>query len=152
MTVPVADHEARTGVPGGPGRARRLAAPLTAAGAVGALTVALHVRDPHTSGSWGLCPFRALTGLDCPGCGGLRAVNDLGNLDVVSAASSNLLFVLAIPLLVALWVAWARRAWRDGGPAGPPTRHRLLLGQAALVLMVVFTVARNLPFGGWLAS
>lgn len=152
MTVPVADHEARTAAPGRPGRARRMVAPLAAAGAVGALTLALHVRDPHTSGSWGLCPFRALTGLDCPGCGGLRAVNDLGNLDVVSAASSNLLLVLAIPLLVALWVAWARRAWRDGGPAGPPARHRLLLGQGALVLMAVFTVTRNLPFGGWLAS
>ena len=150
MTVPVTDHEARTAAR--PGRARRLVPPLAAAAAVGGLTLALHIRDPHAQGSWGLCPFRALTGLDCPGCGGLRAVNDLGNLDVVSAASSNLLFVLAVPFLVALWVAWARRAWRDGGPVGPPTRHRVLIGQVAVVLLVVFTVVRNLPFGGWLAS
>jgi len=126
--------------------------PLAAAGAIGGVALALHLRDPHVQGSWGFCPFRALTGLDCPGCGGLRAVNDLGNLDVVSAASSNLLFVVAVPLLVALWIAWASRAWRDGGPTGPPTRHRMLLGQVAVVLLVVFTVARNLPFGGWLAA
>lgn len=126
--------------------------PLAAGGVVAGLTVALHVRDPHTQGSWGFCPFRALTGLDCPGCGGLRAVNDLGNLDPVSAASSNLLLVLAVPLLVALWVAWVRREWRGHGVVGPPTRHRLLVGQLVLLLVAVFTVVRNLPFGGWLAS
>jgi len=125
--------------------------PLVAAGLVGGLTIALHVRDPHTQGSWGFCPFRALTGLDCPGCGGLRAVNDLGNLDLAAAASSNLLVVLAVPLLVALWVTWTRRAWR-GGPAGPPARHRLVLSQLALALTLVFMVVRNLPFGGWLAA
>jgi hypothetical protein len=45
-----------------PGRLHRLALPL-GAGAVAALgTLALHVRDPHTSGSWGYCPI-ALLGL-----------------------------------------------------------------------------------------
>lgn len=152
MPAPVADRQPRTRNPPGPGRARRMVPPFAAAGTIGGVVLALQLRDPHVQGSWGFCPFRALTGLDCPGCGGLRAVHDLGNLDVVSAASSNLLFVLAVPLLVALWLAWARRAWRDGGPAGPPTRHRMLLGQLAVVLLVVFTVARNLPFGGWLAA
>lgn len=39
--------------------------------------VALHWRDPHQSGSWGWCWWRVLTGVPCPGCGGLRAVADL---------------------------------------------------------------------------
>ena len=150
-TIPTIDSS-RSESPGGSSRTRRLLEPLVAGGVVAGLTVALHVRDPHTQGSWGFCPFKALTGLDCPGCGGLRAVNDLGNLELASAASSNLLFVLAVPLLVALWLAWARRAWRGGGPVGPPTRHRLLLGQVVLLLTAVFTVVRNLPFGGWLAA
>ena len=75
---------------------------LVTAAVVGAAAVALHFRDPHSSGSWGICPLFAATGIYCPGCGGLRAVNDLTNADVVAAASSNLLFVASIPLLVFL--------------------------------------------------
>ena len=124
--------------------------PLAGAAAVTLLAVALQLRDPHDPGSWGFCPVKALTGLDCPGCGGLRAVNDLGNLDLVAAASSNLLLVLALPLLAALWVVWALRAWHGG--QGPLLRHQLLLGQVVMVLTVLFAVVRNLPFGAWLAA
>ena len=132
-------------------RARRLLGPLGGAGTVALLALALQVRDPHDRGSWGFCPLKALTGLDCPGCGGLRAVNDLGNLDLASAASTNLLLVLAVPLAVALWLAWVLRAWR-GGQDRPLVRHQVLLGHAVLVLTVLFAVVRNLPFGAWLAA
>src|SRR5690348_2914513 len=84
-------------------RAERLRAPAAGAAAVAAATFALHVRDPHVSHSWGVCPLYALTGLYCPGCGGLRAVNDLGNGHVAQAASSNLLLVLAIPVALVLY-------------------------------------------------
>jgi uncharacterized protein DUF2752 len=134
-------------------RTRRLAAPLLSAGVVGGLTVALHYRDPHVRGSWGFCPFKALTGLDCPGCGGLRAVNDLTRLDLAGAASSNLLLVLAIPFVVVLWALWFRRRWRGTGPLpirvpGAPLRW----GQVALAVLALWTVVRNLPLAGWLAA
>jgi len=133
-------------------RARRLATPLLSAGVVGGLSLALHFRDPHTQGSWGFCPVKALTGWDCPGCGGLRAVHDLTHLDLGAAASSNLLFVVAIPLVVAAWFAWTRRAWRGQGRWVPAIRHPLLWGQLALVALAAFTILRNLPVGGWLAA
>lgn len=134
----------------GASRAARLRAPLLTAGAVGAATLALHLRDPHDQGSWGLCPVYATTGLYCPGCGALRAVNDLTNLDVVGAASSNLLFVASIPLLVLFWAWWLRRAW-SGGPSGPGVRRAGPLIATMAVLMVAFAVLRNLPAGSWLA-
>ncbi len=140
-----------------PTRLDRLRAPLLTAGLVGGLTLALHLRDPHTSGSWGFCPWLVLTGSYCPGCGGLRAVNDLSNGDLVGAASSNLVFVLAIPLLALFWVGWTRRAWRGDeahadGRARPVARDRTVLWVAVFSLvMVVFTVLRNLPVGAWLA-
>ena len=56
--------------------------PLLLAGGVLAASVLLHLRDPHRSGSWGYCPWLMLTGTYCPGCGGLRAVNDLAHGDV----------------------------------------------------------------------
>ncbi|MPZ97381.1 MAG: DUF2752 domain-containing protein, partial [Propionibacteriales bacterium] len=52
----------------------RLALPLLSGAAVLAAVAVLHVRDPHASGSYGFCPWLALTGTYCPACGGLRAV------------------------------------------------------------------------------
>ena len=76
------------------GRWDALRTPLLTIGGLAAATVALHFRDPHSQYSWGMCPSAAL-GLSCPGCGGLRAVNDLTNGDLAGAASSNLLLVVA---------------------------------------------------------
>jgi Protein of unknown function (DUF2752) len=135
-------------------RVRRVALPLLSAGAVGLAALALHVRDPHERGSWGFCPFRVLTGLDCPGCGGLRAVNDLTHFDLAGAASSNLLLVLAVPLVAVAWVLWLRRAWRAPGSDRPPLGQRGVIrwSQLAVVVLTAFTVVRNLPVGGWLAA
>ena len=52
---------------------------------------------PARVGPLGLLPVALLTGIYCPGCGGLRAVNDLTHGDLGAAASSNLLFVVAAP-------------------------------------------------------
>src|SRR4051812_42007610 len=87
-------------------RRERMTAPVLVGALAVAGTWALHVRDPHASGSWGYCPWKLLTGMDCPGCGTLRAVNDLTNGDLIGAASSNLLFVAAVPVVVVLWLAW----------------------------------------------
>ena len=130
-------------------RGRRLLGPALTIGGLGLATLALHLRDPHQHGSWGLCPSAAL-GVYCPGCGGLRAVNDLTNGQVGAAASSNLLLFVAIPVLVFLLGRWALDAW-TGRVRDHDTRLAMWLTGAALVLMAVFTVARNLPFGDWLA-
>ncbi|MEP6815494.1 MAG: DUF2752 domain-containing protein [Marmoricola sp.] len=130
-------------------RSQGPATPLLAAAGVAVLSVALRLRDPHQHASWGLCPLRALTGLDCPGCGGLRAVNDLTHGDLGAAASSNLFFVASIPLLVALWGLWFWRSRQANG-----VRRRLLAPRRAkhlvsvyLAAMLAFTVIRNTPWG-----
>jgi hypothetical protein len=130
----------------------RLTGPLVTAGVVGAATLALRLRDPHASGSWGYCPTKLLTGLDCPGCGSLRAVNDLTHGDVVAAASSNLLFVVAVPIAVVLWLLWTRRSWTGTAPRRLTKRTTNMLWAATLVVTVVFTVLRNTPWGSWLHS
>jgi len=124
-------------------------APVLTIAALGATTVALHLRDPHASGSWGFCPTAAL-GFACPGCGGLRAVNDLTHLDLAAAASSNLAFVVALPFLLLGLGVWTLRRWR-GLPWGPPGTRMRAAGYVAAALLAVFTVLRNLPVGSWLA-
>ena len=92
-------------------RSERIRGPIVCAATVAAATFALHVRDPHVTHSWGVCPLYAVTGLYCPACGGLRGVNDLGNGHLGQAASSNLLFVLAIPFAVVFFARWSHGAW-----------------------------------------
>lgn len=121
---------------------------LVALGAVAA-TALVHFRDPHVDGSYGFCPFNALTGLYCPGCGATRAANDLTNLDVGAAISSNALAVgLAVTLVVA-FVRWLPRRWNGGG-----ARMIVLsnpVGVIVVALMIVFAIVRNTPWGAWLA-
>ena len=121
---------------------------LVGAAGLGAATL-LHFHDPHGSGSYGYCPFLALTGKPCPGCGGLRAVNDLTRGDFVAAISSNVLAVALVATLGIAWVLWVVRRVRG-------QRDRMIVlsartGYAVLGLVVVFAVVRNTPWGSWLA-
>lgn len=124
-------------------------APALVIGGLGAATLALYLRDPHERGSWGFCPSAAL-GIHCPGCGGLRAVNDLTHGDVAAAASSNLLLVALMPLVVGLLALWAADRWRGRTRRVDERRLRTVL-VALAVVAVAFTVLRNLPAGAWLA-
>jgi hypothetical protein len=111
--------------------------------------VLLHVHDPHGSGSYGYCPFLTLTGKPCPGCGGLRAVNDLTRGNFVGAVSSN---ALAVALVVALAVAWL--LWFGRRLRGRVDRMIVLDLRAGLVMIgviVTFAILRNTPWGSWLA-
>lgn len=113
--------------------------------------------DPNEPGHYPLCPFLMLTGLYCPGCGGLRAVYALVHGDPVTALGANPFLTLLIPVLVVLWGGWVLSAWRGGGPAGKSGGRSM--GKSIrpayvwplLFLMIAFWIGRNLPFGEFLA-
>ncbi len=124
-------------------------APGVTIGSLALATLALHLRDPHESGSWGLCPSAAI-GFYCPGCGGLRAVNDLTNGDVGAAFSSNVVVTSLIPVAVVLLALWAVDRWRGRTRQVPWSRLRpILLGLVAV--LVVFAIVRNTGPGAWFA-
>ena len=133
------------------GRSRweRVRTPAVVIGGLGVLTLALHLRDPHQHASWWLCPSAAL-GIYCPGCGGLRAVNDLTNGDVAAAASSNLLFVAVLPVAVFFLGRWFLDRW-TGRERRPDARLIVTATVVFCVVGVAFAVVRNLPAGSWLA-
>ena len=128
----------------------RVRGPVLVAALVLTASLLVHLRDPHQSGSWGLCPWLLLTGSYCPGCGGLRAVNDLTRGDLPAAASSNLLLVAALPVLAAWWARSMALGWRG---VVRPVDGRLAVASAVLlgVLAVAFAVLRNTAAGAWLA-
>jgi hypothetical protein len=137
-----ATHAASATGPRSRSRVRAAAAPFAvAAGALG-VGALLGTVDPHVPGFYPVCPSYALTGLYCPGCGTLRALHDLWHLDLAGAWSMNPLAVLALPFLVASWLAWARRAV-TGAPRrwiSPPWVPRALL-----LVVLAFWVLRNVP-------
>ncbi|MBF6545846.1 DUF2752 domain-containing protein [Nocardia brasiliensis] len=126
---------------------RGVGVPLLVAGVGVGLGALLHVRDPHVEGSYGVCPVYALTGYWCPGCGGMRAIHNLTDGNLLDSLHSNL---LAIPLVLAfaLWVGdWARQAWR-GQKMRLPSINRVTMW-TFFALLTAYTVLRNTPWGTW---
>jgi hypothetical protein len=129
-------------------RAELLRTPtLVGAAGSGALGL-LHVRDPHASGSYGFCPFLLVTGQPCPGCGGLRAMNELTHGDVVGALSSNAMAVVLLVVMGAAWAVWFVRRWR--GRSVPLLSGRSPILWGLVVAFILFGVVRWTPWGEWL--
>lgn len=119
-----------------PSRARRYGTWATGALAAGAVAY-VGLVDPHRPGSlFPPCPFKMLTGWNCPACGGLRMTHDILHGDLAAAVVDNVFLLVGLPLLAA-WVIW-RMTNRQPG-----------LGRPALVVIAVstlaWTVLRNLP-------
>lgn len=124
-------------------------APYAALGAVAAASAYVAAVDPGHPGHYPTCPFLAVTGHYCPGCGTLRMVHALTHGHVAEAFGYNALAFLALPAVAYLWVRWAAAARR-----GRPLQATLLRPWAIIaftVVTVVFWVVRNLPAGHALA-
>jgi hypothetical protein len=127
---------------------RRIGRPGTWGWVAGGAAAAglLLARDPNASGSYGFCPLKAVTGLDCPLCGGLRGTRALLEGDVTTALDQNVL----LPLFLLVGGVLAVSSARGRSITGP--RVSRWLWAAVVVAAVVFGVVRNLPWFPWLQS
>jgi hypothetical protein len=119
----------------------RFVAVMVAATATGIAAV-VYFFNPSAHHFYPVCQFHQLTGLNCPGCGGTRALYALLHGDVATAFRDNALLVAGLPLLAARGGWFALNRWR-GRPNGDffPVRFILPL----VVVIVAFGVLRNLP-------
>src|SRR4051794_39340500 len=97
------------------------------------------------------CPFRAVTGWDCPLCGGTRMGDALLHGDIRAAFEFNPLALVGMLIMGVLGGLWAVEA--AGGPAvrlprplaerlrGVRLSHWLVIG---LIVAVAYTLGRNL--------
>jgi hypothetical protein len=133
--------------PPGAGGLPRLAGPVGVALVAAGAAVYLGLVDPNQPGHYPTCPFLAVTGLACPGCGSLRALHALAGLDLGTALARNPLTVAALPLLVTIWAGWTLRS-----VTGRPRRRAApgWLLWCLLALVLGFAVLRNLPGQQWL--
>lgn len=130
---------------GGRGRWAPYAVLAAVAGATGYVALV----DPNRPGHYPICPFYALTGYYCPGCGSLRMVHALTRGHVAEAFGLNALTLTALPVLACLWGRWAIAVRH-----GRPLQAKILQPWVIIVLAVVsvvFWVLRNLPAGQALA-
>lgn len=104
--------------------------------------------DPNERGHYPVCPMLRLTGLLCPGCGGLRSAHAVAHGDIVTALGCNALAVVGYGIFAVVWVLWMVRAAR-GEPRRIAVKPVVWWGVGAVVL--IFSVVRNLPFGSALA-
>lgn len=111
---------------------------LIGAGVAGAGALAyIGLADPHRPGFlFPGCPFKALTGLDCPACGGLRMTHDLLNGDLAAAVIDNVFLLVALPALA----VWLVLRWRRGLTLMP-----MAATLTVVVAAVAWTVVRNWP-------
>ncbi len=86
------------------------------------------------------CPFRALTGLYCPGCGSTRMLYLLLHVQPGAAFAQNPLAMLLLPVVV---FGLIRQLAPGGTRMRPRTAQRW--GSVALAVVVLFGVLRNIP-------
>ncbi len=106
-----------------PGRAARLAAPAALLAAVTAAFAYVAAVDPNEPGHYPVCPLLHLTGLYCPGCGGLRSAHAVAHGDLAAALQANAPAVLGYAAFAVLWTVWVVRAAR-GRPRASTHRPR----------------------------
>ena len=124
------------------------AGPVLVAGAVCVLTGVVALRDPFKHELSPPCPFHELTGLWCPFCGAPRAAWAATHGDLRLMLHVNALFPLIVVLFGWSWCAWLGKAtsrWSIPVPKGRTSAW------AVAVVLVAFTVLRNLPGFGALA-
>jgi len=114
---------------------------LTGVALIGLLVLFLF--DPAQHALYPMCVFKKVTGYDCPGCGGLRAMHHLLRGDLIGAFQLNAMVIIALPLTL-VWLA-IRRFNRDRRRS-PRGKQVLWMVWSIALGLVLFGIVRNLPF------
>lgn len=77
------------------------------------------------------CPFLALTGYKCPGCGTLRGIHHLLHLQFAKVWQMNPLLLVSLPLVVAMSMSHR-------------LRESAMVGRLVLATAMLYCVMRNL--------
>jgi hypothetical protein len=109
------------------------------------LLLILFLLNPATCPLLPPCPFRALTGLLCPGCGSTRAVHAALHGNIATAFELNPLLAAYAPILA--YAALSTLMLAATGRPLPQPRISSRLIWLLLATIMLFWIVRNIPFG-----
>ena len=97
----------------------------------------------HSNTIYSKCFVNNVTGFNCPGCGGQRALHALLHFNFKQAAQLNVFIFIFIPLLGYLFLKAILAPFQVQLPDLSPSYKSIII---ILVLLIVFTIIRNLPY------
>jgi len=113
-------------------------------GLVLAALAILYFFAPGAKSIYPPCPFHLITGLHCPGCGTLRAMNALLHGHVLTAFGFNPLALLMLPVVGYFFLSYLLTAF-----GRKPLPHILVSPNwwwSFLGMVIIFWITRNLSF------
>ena len=90
------------------------------------------------------CPIRALTGLQCPGCGSSRCITAIGSGDFVAALRHNPFLTLALLSAVLFGIFGFSSPMQAAKLMTFFRNHQRFVALALVTTTLVFTLLRNL--------
>lgn len=108
-----------------------------------AASFAVWFYNPSTAGFFPTCPFHALSGLSCPGCGLTRAFHAFFHGDILTALQFNLMLPIYLLFFGYLFVSLVLVIARGRGLSFKVFSPATVYG--FVIVSVVFAVLRNLP-------
>ena len=99
--------------------------------------------DPTRHAWMPQCPFRLLTGWNCPACGLQRALHALLHGRFQEAFSYNYFFIVSIPFLIALLIAEVLKQRHRGQDFIRAVEHPFI-ARTYIVFFIVWGIVRNL--------
>lgn len=104
----------------------------------------LFIFEPGKTGFFPVCPFRAITGFTCPGCGSTRGLHRLLHGDVVAAFEFNPLLILSLPFLLYALLRYTDAAIRQKPLKGNQLNAKYIWLMFGVIMS--FWIYRNTPF------
>jgi hypothetical protein len=103
----------------------------------------LHRFDPAKVLFYPTCLFHDLTGLNCPGCGTLRALHQLSRGHLKTALHYNPLTIIALPFLGWYFLSELLKSVRGKGL--PRVFKSPVWGWIVAGIVIAFWILRNIP-------
>lgn len=103
----------------------------------------LYFFDPASSNLYPNSPFRALTGLYCPGCGTLRGLHQLLHGHLLAAFGFNPLMVLSLPFMSYSYASYVLRVMTGQGL--PSVFIKPIWIWRLLAVIIGYWILRNIP-------
>jgi uncharacterized protein DUF2752 len=103
----------------------------------------LYFFDPRSCSLLPPCPFHAMTGLWCPGCGSTRGLHALAHGHLLQALRFNPLMVASLPFLLSVCLFHSYQLISGQTPARVFVKPSWIWTMVAVV--VAFGLLRNVP-------